>query len=393
MKILFVNECCGYMGGVEQNIADVVTGLSARGHECHLAYGIVTSSHVEKYSSLFVSCIRIRELCTAPSQATSGTPFEETLHTLQPDVIYLHKVPTLKTLGLEKTNIKTVRMIHDYDVTCPRKHKYYAMNGQICTHKAGAICWFDLAFMEHAPFSMFGVHFVNLPEKIHEIRRQNQIHVIIAGSTAMRHELIQNGIDTNKIRVLAPVVPMIEKKMTPPPKDYSLLYVGQLIRGKGVDLLLKSLAKLTIPFQVTIIGQGNASDRLRTLTKKLGLDRQVEFLGWVNREDIHNYYVNSRVVVVPSRWPEPFGMIGLEAMRHGRAVVAFNVGGIPDWLEHEKTGLLVAPQNTQAMADAIERILTQPSLAETYGQNGYESVHTKFGFDQYISELEKVLQP
>jgi len=123
----------------------------------------------------------------------------------------------------------------------------------------------------------------------------------------------------------------------------------------------------------------------------LGLERKVKFLDWVDHEKIGEHYATSTVVAVPSRWPEPFGMVGLEAMQHGRPVVAFDVGGISDWLEHEETGLLVPEQDVAGFARALERILTKDEFAVRLGENAYERVRERFSFERYLDQLEKHL--
>ena len=95
---------------------------------------------------------------------------------------------------------------------------------------------------------------------------------------------------------------------------------------------------------------------------------------------------------MPSRWAEPFGFIGIEAMHHGRPVVAFAVGGIPDWLEPDVTGLLVPEQDVPALARAIERLLTDDALASTLGRNAYRRARERFSFDPYITDMEAHLR-
>ena len=101
----------------------------------------------------------------------------------------------------------------------------------------------------------------------------------------------------------------------------------------------------------------------------------------------------AKLVVVPSRWPEPFGMIGLEAMHYGRPVVAFRVGGIPDWLEHGVTGLLAPEQDTRALAQAIDQLLADPQLCAKFGAAAQSCVREKFSFDRYLDRLEMLLSP
>ena len=118
----------------------------------------------------------------------------------------------------------------------------------------------------------------------------------------------------------------------------------------------------------------------------------MDFSGWVRNEDLGNFYSKAKVVVVPSRWPEPFGMIGLEAMHHGRPVVAFDVGGIPDWLDHMETGILVPEQDVGAFGKALEKILGENQFAARLGQNGLRRVRDHYAFEGYLDRLEGCLK-
>ena len=343
MKILFVNEKCGYFGGVEQNIADTVEGLNSRGHECCLAYGEISARDPEPYKALFLETFPCREIAMIKQAAAQG--LEDILDRVSPDVVYFHKIPTMKPYMHLHPKIRTVRMVHDHDLCCPRRHKYFMFNGRVCRHKLDGRCWLDGAFLARDASSRSGFALVSIARKREEMRRNYHLHKLLVGSRFMREELLQNGFPEKKVFILPPVIRMENHSPSPVPEDPRILYVGQLIRGKGVDLLLHALKRLTCDFKATIVGTGNALSKLKALCSEMGLDDRVEFSGWVRNQDLGHFYSKARVVVVPSRWPEPFGMIGLEAMHHGRPVVAFDVGGIPDWLEHMKTGMLVPEQD------------------------------------------------
>ena len=376
MRILYVNEKCGYFGGVEQNIADSAEGLSARGHECFLAFQEVTGRQVSEYQALFKECVPIH-------------PFLHNLERIKPDVIYIHKAQVgLLQDGLE--GVRSVRMIHDHDLCCPRRHKYYAWNGRVCRHKADWRCYLDMAFLERVPGSR-QLGLVSIGDKMLEMRRNRQLSLLLVASAWMREELIQNGFAAERIKTLPYAVRMPLQAMAPIPKENRILYVGQLIRGKGVDLLLKALAHLRCDYELTIAGTGNAQHSLEQLSRKLGLTGKVRFAGWVGPQDIGECYAKAKVSVVPSRWPEPFGMVGLEAMHYGRPVVGFSVGGIPDWLEHGVTGLLVPEQDVRAFANALEQLLEDPTLCSKLGEQAQERVRTKFSFENYLDRLEALL--
>jgi glycosyltransferase involved in cell wall biosynthesis len=349
MNILFVNEKCGYFGGVEQNIADSVSGLQ---------------------------------------NGSKSTPsILEIIDRTSPDVVYFHKTGDLGFHKLPR-DLRTVRMVHDHDLCCPRRHKYFAWSGKVCHYPAGWRCWLDGAFLGRSPNSLSGFSWVSVRRVLRRMRENQSLDSLLVGSHAMRQELVKNGFPKENIHILAPVVRLTPIEPCVVPKEPNILYVGQLIRGKGVDLLLHALNQLDCDFTATIIGTGNAKAKLETLSQQLKLDEKVRFLGWVSHDDLSKYYSRSKVVAVPSRWPEPFGMIGLEAMLHGRPVIAFEVGGIPDWLEHEKSGLLVPEQDTKAFAEALQKLLSNTSLAAEFGENGRMIVKQCFGFEEYLDRLE-----
>lgn len=386
VKILFVNEKCGFFGGVEQNIADTVEGLRVRGHACYLAYGEISERDLEQYMALFVETFSCREMASITNDGNVQT-IEDILGRVSPDVIYFHKIPELKFYMHLLERVHTVRMIHDHDLCCPRRHKYFLSNGRVCHHRLDWRCWIDGAFIARSNTSRTGFAFVNIREKLKEMRRNYRIDSLLVGSRFMRDELLQNGFPKEKVHILPPVIRMENRTPSPVPTDPVILYVGQLIRGKGVDLLLHALQNLSCNFRANIVGTGNAELKLKALCTELGLNNRVHFSGWVRNEDLGQFYSEAKVLVVPSRWPEPFGMIGLEAMHHGRPVIAFDVGGIPDWLKHQKTGLIVPEQDVSSLAESLERVLTEPGLASKLGQNGLQRVRTRYSFESYLDRL------
>jgi glycosyltransferase involved in cell wall biosynthesis len=385
VKILFVNEKCGYFGGVEQNVAATAKGLRSKGHRCYLAYGQGTERNSDRYKSLFESAFLCRDE-QSPGEKQVGDPFQDIVRRVAPDVLYLHKVPITEFCMPFVNKIRTVRMIHDHDLCCPRRHKYYFHNGRVCTNKAGWRCYPDLAFLEKGPGTRRLPTYVSIPAKLIEMRRNYSFNRLLVGSRFMRNELLQNGFPESLVHILPPMVPLNPAIASPVPVEPVVLCVAQLIRGKGVDLLLEALARVPCDFRATILGAGNGERGLKALCHRLKLEDRVHFKGWVGNDEIGSYYSAARVVVVPSRWPEPFGMIGLEAMHHGRPVVAFDVGGIPDWLEHEVTGLLAAEQDVEALAKALEIVLSDRELAQRFGETGLSRVQQRFSFEDYLRQ-------
>lgn len=389
MRILFVNEKSGYFGGVEQNVADSAGALGAMGVSCYLAYGELTNRNPEGYQSIFTGAMLCQEL--DPS-GLGGEPFAEIFRQVRPDVVYIHKIPRLNFFMPFMNEVRSVRMVHDHDLCCPRRHKYFLFNNRVCHHRAGWRCYLDAAFLEKDSRSPFGLRLTGIKPKLNELKRNLQHDALLVGSRFMREELIQNGFSEDKVHILPPVVPEQNLQPSPVPDSATILYVGQLIRGKGVDLLLQSLKLVRCGYQAVIVGTGNAVDGLKALCSRLGLDDRIVFKGWVDHQKMESFYSEARIVAVPSRWPEPFGMIGLEAMRQGRPVVAFDVGGISDWLQNGVTGYAVPEQDVAAFAGALERLLTDAETAQRMGNEALAAAHRDFSFDDYIHKLMRHLK-
>lgn len=389
MRVLFVSERLGFLGGVEQNVADTADGLRDRGHTCTLAFG-APARGPEAYALHFDATVQCAEV-GAPLGEGGGTTFAEIVGQVNPDVVYFHKVPTLRFAREWYGRVRTVRMLHDHDLCCPRRHKYFVHNGRVCNHPMGWRCYADLAFVQRDPKAPLGARLVSIEAKRRELSENRGVDVFVVASRFMRDELVMNGMGDAEIHICPPVTHLPNDDPPPLPAEPRILFVGQLVRGKGVDLLLRAMALLDEPWPATIVGTGNAADKLRALSARLGLESRVDFAGWIGRDRIGGYYGAASVLVVPSRWPEPFGMVGVEAMSLGRPVVAFAVGGIPDWLENEQTGLAVAEQDVKGLARALGRVLSDPSLASALGRQARATALSRYSFDAYLSSLESVL--
>jgi len=168
------------------------------------------------------------------------------------------------------------------------------------------------------------------------------------------------------------------------------VYAGQITRGKGVDVLIESLALVKTPFKCFIFGEGRHRKYCEELSRKLGLADRVVFKGFVSSGESAIYYHECSVVAVSSVWPEPFGSVGLEAMRFGLPVVAFDAGGIREWLTNNHNGFLVPWMDRAAFAARVEELLQNKALARQMGERGRELVAGQYNFSKYINGLENL---
>ena len=149
-----------------------------------------------------------------------------------------------------------------------------------------------------------------------------------------------------------------------------LIFVGRLISLKGIDDLIHAVALISKRYEGTrliILGEGPLRNNLEKLTKSLGVEKLVKFIGWVEPSDVSNYLSAADIFIGPSKKSsdgstEAQGLTFLEAMQAGTAVIATNAGGIVDAVQHEKTGLLVAECSPISIAKSVIRLTEDKQL-------------------------------
>jgi glycosyltransferase involved in cell wall biosynthesis len=161
------------------------------------------------------------------------------------------------------------------------------------------------------------------------------------------------------------------------------------VANKGVDVLLRAAADLA-GIELVILGDGPELPRLRELATHLGIAETTRFLGWVPPETVQRELSDSTLLAVPSLWPEPFGLVALEAAALGVPVVASSVGGLRDVVADGETGLLAPPGNVSRWTYALRSILDQPELASAMGQASVLACRQRFSLSSHLAALESV---
>jgi len=386
MRLLFVHDRFGAMAGAEINLQLTAAELKNRGHATALLHGPSTGKSESAWNDLFPERFALAE-----KNNFAGT--RDALETFQPDAIYIHKMSDRGVLNaLVASGVPIARMVHDHDLYCMRSYKYFPLTRTICTRAAGWRCIFPCgATVARNRGGRLPLKWVSYLARKREIAVNRNFSRMVVATDYMRQELLRNGFDPRRIEIHAPV-PRAQDSATA--ASFSgrnlIIYSGQVIRGKGVDVLLQSLALVRQPFECLIFGDGNHRGYCEKLSRKLGLADRVRFMGYVPSTELQKFYADASVAVVSSVWPEPFGAVGLEAMRHGLPVVAFAAGGINEWLLDGQNGFLVPWMDRGQFAARVDRLLTDKTLGRELGARGRQLLRDKFPFDQYISGLEEM---
>lgn len=377
MKILHVNHLARFQGGVERILFDTARGLANRGNAQALLYA--------------EQPIDIR--LTSAFQDHGVTT--DLIDRFKPDVALIHKADG-RTIADVASKVPSVRMVHDHDLVCLRGHKYFPISKQICDKPAGLSCLQHLCFIQPDRSQRA------LPLKLASLKAQKKLiesnaalKRLIVGSEWMKSSLMNNGFHEQQIAIVPPIPSSLDAlngltQRTEVGKEF--LFVGQLLRGKGVDLMIRALKGLQGEWRARFVGEGNFRPKAERLVSALGLESRIQFTGWVDHEQLDTYYRNALALIVPSRWPEPFGMVGLEAMKRSVPVIGFAVGGIADWLKDGEGGFAVDAADVGGLSRAMQRLLDDQALALDLGNSAYHFASEHYSHDRYLKDIENLLE-
>jgi len=215
------------------------------------------------------------------------------------------------------------------------------------------------------------------------------VDAIIAVSEAVKDALIKSGIEAKLIRVIPDGIDFspyddrsskdyLYKEFSFDPDDFLVGIVAQLTDEKGHKYLIQAsqhLRERSSKIKIVIVGEGPLRMELGRMVKEIRGEDMVFFMGF--REDIPQILKSLDVFVLSSE-REGLGSILMDAMACRLPIVATRVGGIPELIEHRRTGLLVPPQKPKALANAILAIYEDREMARQLGRQGYGVVHQKF---------------
>ena len=378
-KILFVHETFGRLAGAEQNILVTAPRL-AEDFTLECLYWNRSGRDEASFEKLFP--VNYQVDFEGGADATRAR-VADVLRQAAPDLVYVHKCianPVLEALTTWGGPL--VRMEHDHDIYCMRSYKYSPWDRRICTKKAGPCCLFPcMAFLKRdRSRGRLGLRWVDYRRQMRCIELNHRFTAMFVVTQYMRDELIH---------IFPPIPAPSSQSFSSTFSDRNLvIFAGQIIRGKGLDALMRALALCHQPFHLTVLGAGSHQAFCEALAGKLGIGDRVEFPGFVPFEKLAGFYKEATVVAVPSVWPEPIATIGLEVLRYGLPVVGFDAGGIRDWLRDGETGFLIPWMDIPAMAEKIDFLLAHKEEARRLGAQGREFVNREYAFEPYVERMK-----
>jgi len=216
---------------------------------------------------------------------------------------------------------------------------------------------------------------------------------VVTASRHMRDEFARNGVPFEKLHPI-PLFSTLPVDPAPPPEAFSVLFLGRMTALKGGDLLIRAAAHARTaggpPIRVVMAGDGPQLEAWAGLAASLRVD--ADFQGWVDEEHKVELLRAASLLVVPSVWPEPFGLVGLEAASQGVPAIAYAVGGVDEWLK-AGSGILLPgdPPRVDTLGEALAHLAAHPGELAAMRPRAAE-VARAMSLDAHVDKLEAVLE-
>ncbi len=374
MRIAQINDFYALVGGSEKTLHRCAAGLKAAGHDVLVIHGDARAADAPG-TAFLPGMAR----ATLFRHAAIGRAIVRALADFHPDVVHFRNFDAPPVITAVGRRYPTVRTVHTPWTYCPAGVKYAPAAHKPCIFPFGWKCLvrhrrLGCDAREDGMRLGRGEMARRLAACFAFRRVDNGLPAVVVTSEWMKGMLAAAGLNASRVHVVPPPVDIPDDWAAVDGGPPRVAAVGRLSRTKGFDDLLRALALLPEEIGLTLVGEGAQRANLERLCAQLGLTGRVDFAGWVPYEKLAAVYREATVVAFPSVWCEAFGNVGAEALSHGRPVVAYNVGGIPEWLDDGETGFLAAPADPADMAAKIRTLVADRALARRMGAKGRAAV-------------------
>lgn len=376
MKILYVHNEYEKPSGEEHAASELVALLKEHGHDVKW----FTRSSAEIADSLSG---KMKALVAGIYNPFSAWKLAKVLDKYCPDIVQVQNLYPLLSPAIfkpiKKRGIPVVMRCPNYRLFCPTGLSLDPQ-GKVCER-----CWtgsnLNCAIQNcmGSRLKSIGYAMRNAAADISGMIRDN-VDVFIVQSEFQKQKFISQGIPSERIGILAGISPNI--KVT----EYNqhgkwVSFVGRVSPEKGIDEFIEA-AKMNpdIPFRVA----GNIDINYEVPYR---LPENLEFVGFKKGDDLDRFYIDSRIIVVPSKWYEGFPNVIVRGMMHKKPVITTDIGAMQSIIDHEQNGLLVPPSDARSLADAIGRLYNDTETIEQYGEDGYAKATTLYSREQTYNDL------
>ena len=296
---------------------------------------------------------------------------------------------------LDKYKIPVIWSLHDYKILCPEGS--FTSNGKICEKCANGK-FYNCALNRCKKQSLLASLLASVDAYYHRHSDlYNKVAFFLCPSSFIKTKFEQFGMDKEKL-ILSnlcydigfldnQIIQLKNKRRDGSDKKY-IFYVGRVERYKGIFTLLDAVSNTDVVLKIA--GTGSAFEEVRRYIEDNGIGN-VELLGFCSKDTVYKLTMEAAFVVCPSETYEIFGYSICESQLLSKAVVGASIGGIPELVVHNQTGLLFEPGNTSDLKEKILHLWNNEELASTFGEAGRKHAITKVSFEAHWQKLESIL--
>ncbi len=398
MNIIQANKYYYMRGGAERYYFNVSELLEEHGHNVipfamqhkenqHSQWAKFFPSYVPTRSPA-LSLDGLRTFGRMIYSSEAKRKMSELIQQSRPDICHVHNIYTQLSPSildaLRRRNIPTVMTVHDYHLLAPN-YMLWSHNKIENWGQTGLL----RATMSRFHKDSYAASFAQaLMYKVHRWRRswEQGIDKFIAPAEFVREIMIENGFKAEQIVTIPYFFDVSEIETKQESDEGYILFVGRLVSEKGADVLIRAMKELP-DVKCKILGSGPDEEWLREWAADVP---NVEFLGWRKGEPAWDLYRGARAVVVPSLWYEVFGLVALEAMATGTAVIASDTGGLANVFEDGVSGRLFPPGDVGALVERIREMVDNPELALEFGCAGRKRAEEVYGPEKHYQDLTEL---
>ncbi len=386
MRILLANDGFGDAGGVQNYLDAVAGGLAARGHELALLHRDAAPAPFAGRATSALPCF---------STATEGIQAAvDRLASWAPDICFSHNMNVLDIDRALIARWPVIKFMHGYFGTCIGGQKRFGFPvAQPCDRRFGVAC-LALYGPRHCGELTPGAFIGHYGWARDQRALLSRYRTIVVASEHMRREFVRNGVPSSQIQV-NPLFPTHAEPPNDPvpgiPAEWTVAFVGRMTVLKGGDLLVDAVAsasaRLGRSIRLLLIGDGPQRRAWEERAAARGVPCASR--GWLNGGERWRALAQATILALPSSWPEPFGLVGLEAGALGIPAVAFDVGGVREWLRPGINGYLAAadPPRASTFADALVDALSDERRLAAMGARAID-VAREMSLSRHLDALD-----
>ena len=386
------------VGGEERHVHDLSVALAARGHEVSVAtlwheglpefevnqgvriYRIHGS--MQRLGMLFSE--RVRQHAPPFPDPEALAALRQVVRKEKPDIVHAHNWLVHSFLPLKSwSDAKLVVTLHDSSMICAQKR--YMYHSSVCSGPAIGKC---LSCSSEHYGKVKGV----TTALANSIGRQVEYRVVdtflpvsqaiadisLLDKHGASYRVIPNFVPDDVTELPLEVNPLLDQL----PEGEFMLFIGEVKRDKGVDVLFQAYAEMETPVPLVLIGRP-----INDFATPVPPNVQI-FQSWPH-DAVMSAWHRCSIALAPSTWLEAFGIVAIEAMAMGRPLIASDIGGLSDIVVDEQTGLLVPPGDHQALRVAMQRLLAEPELRKRMGETARQRVNI-FKASTVVPQIEQV---